>query len=68
MPRSLRQCQKDMLTMLQEAWDSYIQNSNPIDQSLQLYPTMDVTQSSPDSSDPPTYSNSVFMGANTPGR
>lgn len=54
-----------------EAWDSYIQNNGAVDPSFQFYPTtMDATQQSPEGSDPSTagYGNSVFMGANTPGR
>lgn len=62
---------KLMLTTTQEAWDSYIQNNGAVDPSFQFYPTtMDATQQSPEGSDPSTagYGNSVFMGANTPGR
>jgi hypothetical protein len=53
-----------------EAWDSYIQNGNAIDPAFQFYPTgTDQSQLNPDEQgDPSTSGNSVFMGANTPGR
>ncbi|TVY38920.1 Fusarisetin A cluster transcription factor [Lachnellula occidentalis] len=54
-----------------EAWDSYIQNGNTIDPAFQFYPTNnDQPQMNPDgqSNDAPQYGNSVFMGANTPGK
>jgi len=55
------------------AWDQYIQNGNSLDQSLQYFPgqfdastpsvppDLQMHQSNP-------YGDSVFMGANTPGR
>jgi len=60
---------KAWLTTLQEAWDSYIQNGNTIDPAFQFYQTtMDQSQLNPDGQTDPTFGNSVFMGANTPGR
>jgi hypothetical protein len=59
-----------MLIYVQEAWDSYIQNGNAIDPAFQFYPTGDQSQVNPDGqqNDQSGFSNSVFMGANTPGR
>jgi len=56
-----------------EAWDSYIQTGNSIDPAFQYYPTtIDQSQLSSDGQqgqqDQPGFGNSVFMGANTPGR
>ena len=56
---------------MQEAWDSYIQNGNAVDPALQFYPTaIGQTPPNPDAEqiDQATFGNSVFMGANTPGR
>ncbi len=54
----------------QEAWDSYIQNGNPIDPSFQFYPTnVDQSQLNMEGQlDATAFGSSVFMGANTPGR
>jgi hypothetical protein len=52
-----------MLTAEQEAWDSYIQNGNTIDTAFQFQHNTEGQQ--PDQSG---FGNSVFMGANTPGR
>jgi len=54
-----------------EAWDSYIQNGSTIDPAFQFYPT-GTDPSQPNSegqqNDQSGFGNSVFMGANTPGR
>lgn len=59
-----------MLISVQEAWDSYIQNGNVVDPAFQFYPTGDQNQLNPDGqqTDQSGFGNSVFMGANTPGR
>jgi hypothetical protein len=60
-----------MLTAEQEAWDSYIQNGNTIDPAFQFYPTnIDQSQHNNEGQQPDQsgFGNSVFMGANTPGR
>jgi len=53
-----------------DAWDSYIQNGNAIDPAFQFYPpAIDQTLlNSEGQTDPGVFGNSVFMGANTPGR
>jgi len=61
-----------------EAWDTYVQNSNTVDPNFQFYPTsLDQAQlglnpdGSPQQATDPSSTfggNSVFMGANTPGR
>jgi hypothetical protein len=60
-----------MLTSLQEAWDSYIQNGNSLDPTLQFYPGS-FDPLSPNTadmqSDMNTFGNSAFMNANTPGK
>ncbi|KAH8593273.1 fungal-specific transcription factor domain-containing protein [Bisporella sp. PMI_857] len=58
-----------------EAWDSYIQNGNSVDPVFQFYPANDQNlnqDGQPTQNQQPTgqsnFGNSVFMGANTPGR
>jgi hypothetical protein len=57
---------------VQDAWDQYIQNGNSVDPTMQFYPTgfdsatPNVPQDLPMDQNP--FGNSVFMGANTPGR
>lgn len=55
-----------------EAWDTYIQNGNPIDPAFQFYPTTVEQSSNTDGQnqqpDPPSFEDGVFMGANTPGK
>ncbi|KAL3421339.1 C6 transcription factor [Phlyctema vagabunda] len=58
-----------------EAWDSYIQNGNAVDTAFQFYPTSidenQLNQQMSNEAQPQgdgSYGNSVFMGANTPGR
>lgn len=58
--------------VIQEAWDSYIQNGNALDPTFQFYPTsidgnqLNTQQNNEGQNDGPSGS-SVFMGANTPG-
>ncbi|PBP23967.1 hypothetical protein BUE80_DR005051 [Diplocarpon rosae] len=54
------------------AWDSYIQNGNPVDPNFQFYPTnldqslnADALQTP---NDPYSFSDSVLMGSDAPGR
>ena len=66
-------CCVQLLTIEQEAWDSYIQTGNAVDPSFQYYPPNDQSQMNADvqpQGDPSVFGNSVFMGAgpNTPGR
>ncbi|KAI9743501.1 MAG: hypothetical protein M1818_002814 [Claussenomyces sp. TS43310] len=52
-----------------ESWDSYVQNGNPLD-GLQNYPPGydPMASNASDQNDPNNLNNSVFMGANTPGK
>jgi hypothetical protein len=69
---NLRHAKGPVLKFIQEAWDSYIQNGNPLDPSLQLYPAAGFDPLQPNvgdmQTDPNSYGSSVFMGANTPGK
>jgi hypothetical protein len=65
-----------MLTTMQEAWDSYIQNGSTLDPAFQFYQATDQSQLSHEEqqqqqqqqADASAFGNGVFMGAYTPGR
>jgi hypothetical protein len=53
---------------LQEAWDSYIQNGNSLDPSLQFYPgSFDSPSTAEMQGDINSFGSNVFMDTNTQG-